>query len=104
MNYTKNKTNIMTEREMEAVLTAAAKEKKELSDEAKLIINRHVDKFGREMRMFHNIVMSIALVVVFGTVYACTPQPRYDYVDSSLPTEVVYNMAMDTLTKQVKIG
>ena len=94
----------MTEREMEAVLTAAAKEKKELSDEAKLIINRHVDKFGREMRMFHNIVMSIALVVVFGTVYACTPQPRYDYVDSSLPTEVVYNMAMDTLTKQVKIG
>lgn len=94
----------MTEREMEAVLTAAAKEKKELSDEAKLIIKRHVDKFAREMRMFHNIVMSIALVVVFGTVYACTPQPRYDYVDSSLPTEVVYNMAMDTLTKQVKIG
>ena len=94
----------MTEREMEAVLTAAAKEKKELSDEAKLIIKRHVDKFGREMRMFHNVVMTIALVVVFGTVYACTPQPRYDYVDSSLPTEVVYNMAMDTIIKQICIG
>ena len=94
----------MTEREMETVLAAAAKEKKELSDEAKLIIKRHVDKFGREIRMFHNVVMTIVLVVVFGTVYACTPQPRYDYVDSSLPTEVVYNMAMDTLTKQICIG
>lgn len=94
----------MTEREMEAALLAAAEKKEELSDEAKEIINRHVDKFGREMQMFHNVVMTIALVVVFGTVYACTPQPRYDYVDSSLPTEVVYNMAMDTIIKQVKIG
>ena len=94
----------MTEREMEAALLAAAEKKEELSDEAKLIIKRHVDKFGREMRMFHNIVMTIALVVVFGTVYACTPQPRYDYVDSPLPAEVVYNMAMDTLTKQICIG
>lgn len=94
----------MTEREMEAVLAAAAKEKKELSDEAKLIINRHVDKFAREMQMFHNVVMTIVLVVLFGTAYACTPQPRYDYVDSPLPAEVVYNMAMDTLTKQICIG
>lgn len=94
----------MTEREMEAVLEAAANEKEVLSDEAKLIINRHVDKFAREIRMFHNVVMTIVLVVVFGTVYACTPQPRYDYVDSPLPAEVVYNMAMDTLTKQICIG
>ena len=94
----------MTEREMEAALEAAANEKEVLSNEAKEIIKRHVDKFAREMQMFHNVVMTIALVVVFGTVYACTPQPRYDYVDSSLPTEVVYNMAMDTIIKQICIG
>ena len=94
----------MTEREMEAALEAAANEKEVLSDEAKLIINRHVDKFGREMKMFHNVVMTIVLVVLFGTAYACTPQPRYDYVDSPLQAEVVYNMAMDTLTKQICIG
>ena len=94
----------MTEREMEAALEAAANEKEVLSDEAQLIIKRHVDKFGREMRMFHNVVMTIVLVVLFGTAYACTPQPRYDYVDSPLLAEVVYNMAMDTLTKQICIG
>lgn len=94
----------MTEREMEAALEAAANEKEVISDEAQLIIKRHVDKFAREMQMFHNIVMTIVLVVLFGTAYACTPQPRYDYVDSPLPAEVVYNMAMDTLTKQICIG
>ena len=94
----------MTEREMEVALEAAANEKEVLSDEAKEIINRHVDKFAREMKMFHNVVMTIVLVVLFGTAYACTPQPRYDYVESPLPAEVVYNMAMDTLTKQICIG
>jgi hypothetical protein len=94
----------MTEREMEAALLAAAEKKEELSDEAKEIIKRHVDDFAKKVQMFHNVVMTIVLVVVFGTAYACTPQPRYDYVDSPLPAEVVYNMAMDTLTKQICIG
>ena len=94
----------MTEREMEAALEAAANEKEVLSDEAKEIIKRYVDDFAKKVQMFHNVVMTIVLVVLFGTAYACTPQPRYDYVDSPLPAEEVYNMARDTLTKQICIG